>query len=161
MIHPKTSTSNISKPVLTLWGIKSIKILQRWNQLNVPYSFENQGYTQAFHQLLHDICEFSGQLQLKVNAVQNQDYSDHLIQLLLDATCGKHDTTTLNTFIKNQWKTQVSLLAPEVIPYFYIFQLEQDRRFNDRRTEEGYRRNVTTACSDNRRNKDRRKFISI
>jgi len=160
MMHLQTLTSNVNKPVLTLWGIKAIKILQRWNRLNLQHPFKNQGYTQAFHQLLHDISEFSGQLHLKGNAIQNQEYSDHLIHLLLDATCGKHNIATLNTFIKNHWKTQASLLAPEVLPYFYVFQLENDRRVNDRRNELGCRRRVSATRSDDRRNKDRRKFIS-
>jgi hypothetical protein len=164
MIQQVASDFSTSNSGLTLWGIKAIKILQLWKAVNEAYVHNDENYQTKFHQLLHQISNFSSDLQHANLQIAEHKYNSQLsdlIDLLLDATFEKFDIIKLNAFIKNHWKGYALSAAREIKPYFYFYQLEENRRVSPRRSEQGCRRRDAYSRDDDRRHLDRRKFLAI
>ena len=164
MIQRTASDFSASNTGLTLWGIKAIKIFQLWQAVNAAYVQNDENYQKKFHQLLHQISDFSSVLQFESAKVLDHEYNcqlSDLIELLLDATFERFDIIKLNAFVKNHWKGHALSAAREIKPYFYFYQLEENRRVSPRRSEQGCRRRDAYSRADDRRHLDRRKFLAI
>ena len=154
-----------SSPIrLTVWGLKASKIMRLWNQVNKAHAQNDALYSQLFHQLLHDMGEFSAHCHHDVSSPINPQYNaqlNALIDLLLDASFEKFHIEKLNAYVKTHWKDQALLAAKEITPYFYKHQLLENRRSTLRRTEQGCRRKDPSARLDDRRQVDRRRPLAI
>ena len=164
MIQRVISESPASNTGLTLWGIKAIKILKLWQDVNLAHAHNNEHYRQKFHQLLHDVSDFASVSQDDMMQRIYHEYNVQLIDLidlLLDASFEKFDLDKLNVFVKNHWKFHALSAAPEIKPYLYIYQLEENRRTGSRRSPYGCRRRDAYSREGDRRHIDRRKFLTI
>ena len=102
MIQQTASNFSASNTGLTLWGIKAIKILKLWQELNLAHDCNDEIFRKKFHQVLHQISDFSSVLQFHSVKVLDHEYNGQLtdlIDLLLDASFEKFNIAKL--YFKN------------------------------------------------------------